>query len=573
MQRFTPFILLLVMGLGTFTVMAQPDRILEPFSAGGVTNLLRYVPETEDVAMAAREAVGHAIDVYMPLWDPGTTIVPFQTVIDVLNEEDDVVQAEAAIKGLAEIPESFGDVTFTGTTACHVTVYALDIFELDIAPVLAHEIAHCFQDHYIVGSHDGTTIANSSWWAEGTAEWLASLAYPEYAAETFGLGVAQDELLYLSENNQPLTDTASHNDDYGGYGSLYLWQFLASPGGLDSGMGSPETVLASVRDVPVTIASLEDYDNYLARELVNAPEEMHDFGVALARQNLAFQPMPSELFGTPEISALPFSFEVEANDFTLDFDAFEFFLTEGVEAIQVSTRGLSDASIMVSVNNEGNTYTRIGDDSPVTLCLPETGVVVRVVTTRADGDSDSTFVVRMEPALDAEDCTSPALGESSTPSCINGTWQLTSDPMEYLVEATQGSVHAESTPGLTIVGFAADGSVAYTIDGFTLAIGDGETMSGGVMTMNAAMTGRISYVYNDDGTYTVSDFDMTVQDLSVVANINGFEMDMTDMALSVLDVSNSFAPTPARLTCRGDMLDWVIVHNGEEYVWSFSRID
>ena len=562
----------LIVGLAAYAATAQSEPILETFTAGGVNNLIRYAPETESVATIARDAIGRAIDVYMLLWEPGASVVPFQTVVEVLNEYDEEVQAEAAIDELADIPEPYGDVTFTGTTACYVTVYAVDIAELDIAPVLAHEIAHCFQDHYIVGSHDGTTIENSSWWAEGTAEWLASLVYPERAAETFGLGVAQEELLYVVDNNQPLTDSATRNDDYGGYGSLYLWQFLASPGGLDSGMGSPETVLASVRGVPVSITSLEDYDNYLARELGGAPQEMHDFGVALARQNLAFQPMPSELFGAPEISALPLNVDIEVEDFTLNFQAFEFFATEGVEAIQVSTRGLSDASIMMSVNHEGNDYTRIGDDSPVTLCLPETGVVIRMVVSRADGDSDAPFVVRMEPAADPEDCTSPALGESVSPTCIVGTWQLTSDPMEYLVEATMTGSGAESVPGTTIVAFAEDGSVAYTMDGWVLAIGDAATQSGGTMTMSAAMTGRIAYIFNDDGTYTVSDLDLAVQDMSVMANINGFEMDMTEIVMGSLDVSTTLVPIPARLSCNGDMLDWVIEYNGEEYTWLFSRI-
>jgi hypothetical protein len=562
----------MILSMASLAVTAQSEPILDSFTAGGVTNLIRYAPETEGVATIARDAIGRAIDVYMPLWEPGASVVPFQTVVEVLNEFDEEIQAEAAIDELADIPEPYGDVTFAGTTACYVTVYAVDIAELDIAPVLAHEIAHCFQDHYIAGSHDGTTIENSSWWAEGTAEWLASLVYPERAAETFGLGVAQAELLFVTENNQPLTDTASHNDDYGGYGSLYLWQFLASPGGLDSGMGSPETVLASVRTVPVRIGSTEDYDNYLAMELGSAAQEMHDFGVALARQNLAFQPMPSELFGTPEMSTLPLSVDVEVEDFTLNFEAFEFSPTEGVEAIQVSTRGLSDTSLMVSVNHEGNDYTPIGDDNPVTLCLPETGVVVRVVTTRADGDSDAPFVVRMEPATDPGDCTDPALGVSLSPTCIVGTWQLTSDPMEYLVEATMTGSSAESVPGSTIVAFAEDGSIAYTMDGWVLVIGDAATQSGGTMTMSAAMTGRIAYIFSDDGTYTVSDLDLTVQDMSVMANINGFEMDMTEIVMGSLDVGNTLVPIPARLSCNGDLLDWVIVYNGEEYTWLFSRI-
>jgi hypothetical protein len=562
----------MILSMASLAVTAQSEPILDSFTAGGVTNLIRYAPETEGVATIARDAIGRAIDVYMPLWEPGASVVPFQTVVEVLNEFDEEIQAEAAIDELADIPEPYGDVTFAGTTACYVTVYAVDIAELDIAPVLAHEIAHCFQDHYIVGSHDGTTIENSSWWAEGTAEWLASLVYPERAAETFGLGVAQAELLFVTENNQPLTDTASHNDDYGGYGSLYLWQFLASPGGLDSGMGSPETVLASVRTVPVRIGSTEDYDNYLAMELGSAAQEMHDFGVALARQNLAFQPMPSELFGTPEMSTLPLSVDVEVEDFTLNFEAFEFSPTEGVEAIQVSTRGLSDTSLMASVNHEGNDYTPIGDDNPVTLCLPETGVVVRVVTTRADGDSDAPFVVRMEPATDPGDCTDPALGVSLSPTCIVGTWQLTSDPMEYLVEATMTGSSAESVPGSTIVAFAEDGSIAYTMDGWVLVIGDAATQSGGTMTMSAAMTGRIAYIFSDDGTYTVSDLDLTVQDMSVMANINGFEMDMTEIVMGSLDVGNTLVPIPARLSCNGDLLDWVIVYNGEEYTWLFSRI-
>lgn len=565
-------LMVLLFGLVAFAVTAQSDPTVEVFTAGGVTNLIRYTPEVESAATDARDAVGRAIDVYMPLWDPGASTIPFQTVVDVFNEHNEDAQAGASIYARDDIPEPFGDFTFTGMAACYVKVYAVGIPELEIAPVLAHEIAHCFQDYYILGSHAGTSIENSSWWAEGTAEWLASLVYPDRAAEAFGLGAAQAELLFVTDNNHPFTDTASHNEDYGGYGSLYLWQFLASPGGLDSGMGSPETVLASVREVPVSISSLEDYDDYLAGELDEAAQEMHDFGVALARQNLAFQPMPSELFGTPEISTLPLNVDVDVEDFTLDFRAYEFFPTEGVEAIRVSTRGLTDDSIMVSVNSEGNTYTPIDDASPVTLCLPETGVVVRVVVSRADGDSESPFVVRMEPTADAEDCTSPALGESVAPTCIVGTWQLTSDPIELLVEATQRRVNAESSAGMTIVAFGEDGSIAYTMNDWTLAIGDGRTMTGGVMTMDAAMTGRIAYIFNGDGTYTVSNLNLTVQDLSVTANINGFEMDMTDMVLGMLDISGMFVPTPAMLTCSGDLLSWVIEYNGREYRWMFSRV-
>ena len=552
-------------------VDAQATLTAETFEAQGAVHLVRYEVETEHLAASTREAVDRSIAALLPLFDAGASAAPFQVVIDLLaatGDGDEVFEADAGIEALDEVGEPLGDGALTDAEACHVRVYTHVVPEAYLPFTIAHEMAHCFQDHYLNAAFNAADAA-SDWWVEGTAEWMATLVYPALATPAMRDGVSEPEWLYAEDHFVSVTDTTSANDFYGGYGAVYFWQFLSTEVG---------GVVEMLRALSPAAVTEEAYQDYLVGQVSDDTEAMRAFGLALARQQVAYQPSAAGLYGVaaPVIS-LPLAVPVDMNDFSVSLSAFSIIPSDIMDAVRIVTEGLPDSSggITVSVNTEGDTFTPINDGSPVTLCVPSEGVTARIVASRGDGDSEAPFSLRFVAVSDPDaPCENPPRLEAS-PACAVGRWQLTNNPIRQLAFDQMGpNIGTGGSPGITLVTIGEDGSIAYTIENFVLVLADPSMPSGGSMTMNAAVSGRMFLSPDLDGTLIVSDLNWRIDSLSALANINGFEMDMSDIVLGAGEAAGELAPTPARIECIGDTyMDWWVVIDGERYTWHFSRIE
>jgi hypothetical protein len=562
------FLLCLFLSLIVSQSAIAQDFTIESFEAAGRMHRLRYEAGTEDLIEPSLLGLNDAAAVYIPLFDSSLSSIPFQIVLDIFTEsrERDDIEADAAIFPVSDIPDITGDTIITETQACHIRVYINVITMAYARFTLAHELSHCFQDYYFHAAFEAGSLEASGWWVEGTAEWFASLVYPDLAFGALRDGVAEAEWIY-AEQGLAVTDTLSEADFYAGYGAVYFWQHLADE-------KHPIEMLHSLTAAATTE---ENYQDFLVSQLDNPTDTMESFGLNLAQDALAFQPNSIQLYGISiPVTELPYAIPVELADFRVSLNAFYIAPIEGVTAVRIQTDGLDEsAEIRVNINAEGTSYQRISDDAPATICLPTAGVIARLILSRGDGDSAAPFEVTMEAITEPEpDCGElPGLDVDMT--CVIGSWRLTNDPVRQIAANQLGSsVSTGGSPGIVIVNIAEDGTISYSVDDYTLVIEDMAQGSTNFMQMDATLTGELALSPNLDGTILVSDFDWSISSLSALANINGFEMDMTDIVLGTADASQSLGVTPAQLQCIGDIfMDWWVVFDGREYYWHFTRVE
>ena len=158
--------------------------------------------------------------------------------------------------------------------------------------------------------------------------------------------------------------------------------------------------------------------------------------------------------------------------------------------------------------------------------------------------------------------------------CAVGTWKLTNNPVRRMAADQLGSQYGTGgSPGTTVLTINDDYTVKYNLEDYVLTLADASQQSGGSMTMSAIMTGELETIPDFDGTLAISKFDWEIETLSAIANINGFEMDMSDVVLGAADTANTLGPTPARMECISDkFLDWWVVVDDTIYTWYFSRV-
>ncbi|MBC7814147.1 MAG: hypothetical protein H7175_23535, partial [Burkholderiales bacterium] len=377
--------LLLVSLLFSVIIPTQPtfaqDYILENFEAGGITHIIYYVAGREQAVQAVREAIEHVFSVYQPLWGEiggaqGSAALGFQFFVVLPLGTKANAAADADMVSPDSLPSG---IISNVSQVCRVTVYDRPITP-DILYVMAHEIAHCYQDYYIP-STSIMSVPSERWWVEGSAEWMALLAYPNTPLATIR-GITD----YHTTHHQSLFLNS--------YDAVFFWSFMASPAGL----GSDQAVIEFLRNIP---AGSGAYASYLTGAVPDVNALMHNYATAIAQNQVPHQPQASTLIDLTLSADIPFEEPINTDEFSISFSNF---FVSGAQP---------DGGILVEAVNIENTSTRasvilgggalpLEPGSPAIFCPAPASLLVAASRAAANSTSGDTLI-RIS-AVSHEDC-------------------------------------------------------------------------------------------------------------------------------------------------------------------------
>ncbi|MBE2193468.1 MAG: hypothetical protein IAE83_04765 [Anaerolinea sp.] len=395
----------LSLGYAPNGVSAQPNRV-HLFTAGEVENLIVFPPQYENQVLSTEAMVQDILTKYTQLWS-STHRADFQTAIILLDTlSPNNYQAEANLSERDTAIE-LTDVTYTFTTpkVCVVWVYMQAAIEAAIFPfILAHEIAHCYQEAYI-GEADNSRDADD-WWVEGSAEWLAALVYPFLANAAFRQGPTVTEFVNLAQESYSLTDSFSVRDAYEGYGSAFWWMYLADPNYADmTGIGDPYALVTMLRSVPTAQPSTEAYDAYLEQILADDAVAMIHFGIAVAEGRMQAVSSLAAIVGQEMQVNLPFHAEYNPDHFSLAFQRFRIEAGEEVRAVEITAHGTTPESAALFAIGTASQYRILSDGESFRLCLNQGKAHFPMVLTRGNGTAFVTARLTFDPITEEGDTT------------------------------------------------------------------------------------------------------------------------------------------------------------------------
>ncbi len=135
---------------------------------------------------------------------------------------------------------------------CNIAAFPMAL-NADISYVLAHEFFHCVQNFNFA---EQNRSAGAKWWAEGSAEWFASLAYPG--------SDKSDGLTAMFDATSPETPLTSMEDD----SVVFFWWYsqqhgagavIGLIGAMPTGGGAQNDALARVLDEAAFLQFSKDY--------------------------------------------------------------------------------------------------------------------------------------------------------------------------------------------------------------------------------------------------------------------------------------------------------------------------
>lgn len=396
---------ILILGYAPHGVSAQPNRI-HLFIAGEMENLIVFPPPFENQVLTTESLVQDVLTKYTQLWS-STHRVDFQTVVILLDERGaNDQQADAELSNRDAAIEA-ANVTYTFTTpnVCIVRVYMQTAIDAALFPfVMAHEIAHCYQEEYITEA-ENTSFADD-WWAEGSAEWLAATVYPFLANAAFRQGPTVTEFVNLAQESYSLTDSFSVRDAYEGYGSAFWWMYLADPNYADiTGIGDPYALVAMLRSVPIAPSSTEAYDAYLEQYLADDAIAMIHFGIAVAEGRMQAVSSLAAMVGQEMQVNLPSQAEYNPDYFSLAFQRFRIEAGAEVRAVEITAHGTTPESGALFAIGAASQYRILSDGESFRLCLDQGKAHFPMVLTRGNGTAFITTRLTFDPITEEDDTT------------------------------------------------------------------------------------------------------------------------------------------------------------------------
>src|SRR5687767_6194568 len=284
--------------LSVVATAAQGETIVKTFEAGGVTHVVSYPDWREQAVQAVEEAVAHAFSVFQPLWtgSSASSEIGFQVYAMLSEDKPADRRADALLTDTTALPAGS---TATRPSVCHITIYNY-LLDRNTLFEIAHELAHCYQT-FFVPSKSAHAEPGTKWWVEGSADWLALLAYPNADWSNLDYhGYATTHRRYLFALS---------------YDAVFFFEFLASP----MGHGSPEAVIEFLRGMPAP-ASTVTYEDYLASVVGDAGKTFHDYMVAIGRNYLPRAPqVMTATVNIYDVSPLPFEGPIPTEPFSIDY--------------------------------------------------------------------------------------------------------------------------------------------------------------------------------------------------------------------------------------------------------------
>lgn len=473
----------------------------DTFEAGGRVHEIRYPEKMSVDALAAQEAVTLSFPVLQSLFGVGTD-APFSVELTLSpTAPTNWAQTSQITDVVAEVKDNA--IVALEVEKCHIEMFVIQ--EPDVwLPTIAHEMGHCFQYHYIDSFR--YKPPDDNWWADGSAEWMALLIYPEAAAEYLSVGGNQN--LFATTYFSPLFQKQ--------YEAVYFWAFLETY----LGQAGIVNILTNLPEAD----SVNDYHDYLKTALPDADDAMQTFAISLFNDQIPHQP-PFSTFNQPEIalSNFPHVEQASAAPFGIDYRTFTEISVPDDKALRITVSGMEAAEIRATLL-AGSVLYWLQDDTPADLCDPPPSFTIATSRTGTiDGNVNAVIGMTL---VDVDDAT--CLPENEPlPDCMVGTWQVTDLPEQA------------TPPGVTILWEPSNYYLTLHEDGTfegaqldMLSVADAEGIHSET-SINVMFSGILSVepIAGTTGEYEVTDMDYTLDSASYILSIGGETMDITDMIL------------------------------------------
>lgn len=466
----------------------RPPVLREFFSVGARTDhLLLYQENYAALPALISGALKSSFEVYQPLFGKGqSTLIPFQIVIwatdnptrGVFVGPDGVEEHPFADGGLAPSTAVVADSPVADITrvilddqVCYIRLYLPFIGSTHKESTIAHELAHCYQHYYNRALF--VLKSGTGWWAEGSAEWLASTVYP-----------AQYPVNRRFRYNRDALAVA--------YTDLYLWTYIASA----EGAGSTQAAVDFLLSVPADVSAFPDVLGGLNPNQ-DSVETFHRWMFALIEGRIPFQPeinLPgittkvvsggSVSFNTPRFSG------DRARVLGIKVDP-------GNKAVVTAT-ALLDNNYAVSAKI-GASWVRLPNGRELEFC-PQNGTLELLISR---GSSPNTAQPDFSLIFTQKESDAPCAPkpDDDTPeaACITGAWVVTAFPPSIL-----GGSAFQVDMSEYVYFFHADGTYTGEYD-ITATPDDGSRLD---IDIPFEGTYSVSAVEGDPGIYAVDAFTM-----------------------------------------------------------------
>lgn len=479
----------------------------DTFEAGGRIHDIGYLEQMTIEAQSAQEAVIKSFAVLQPILGEGTD-APFSVSITILPTNPANWAQASQITHVIKEPDGNSGVAIGGQK-CHIEIFNISD-PLAWLSVVAHEMGHCFQDHYIDYVY---TPPDVNWWVEGSAEWMATLVYPEMA----------DNYLTLTGGKE-LFSTDYYSSLYNKqYDTVFFWHFL------DGYLGRAG-VIDLLLNMPSAATSMEDYHDYLKNALPDADEAMQQFAVELFKEQIPYQPAFDSLQTLKLTPPLPFGSALLANTFGIDYWTFRNLSLPADKALRLNVEKTQSEEIRATLV-VGSVTHWLQDGEPVDICEPPefTVVLSRTGKLGEEANPEQPLEATLEIAeIDADEADCLEIPEE-LPACMVGTWQV----IELPEQATPPGVTALWEPSNYYLTLNEDGTFEGAQLDMTM-VADAEGIQSET-SINMEFSGSLSMepVSGSADQYEVVDLNVNFDSASFVVNLGGETIDMTDMILGM----------------------------------------
>lgn len=383
-----PLWMLVCLLLFPFAVVRAQGEVVVTAPASDQPIVIRYVADRLIQVETVMDAVQAATPLYRLMFPE---VARFNLFVDLVAEDDPVNYALTRRETIDVPATTDGTRGFSGRQeVCRVRLYNSSEFGFvsKLRHNIAHELAHCYQSYGVndAGLNDAT---NLDWWFEGTAEWMASLAYD--AGDSIIIGDTRSQFVNAVRDNAKLFDLH--------YTAQFFWDYLGDRMPL-------EFVGNLLRDMPTHTRHL----SHLESRIPQFSLAYHGYAQALANNAVTAQPDANLLFATSTLTAdasAPVSVNLPLAEMSVRFHTLE--LT-----------GLGASRGVRLRYDKGSSSSHLSLDNGIMLgpdvfeiCAPGPFRLVQSQTLGGD-----TPVLRIEPF----DCTPPP--PATVDACVIGYWTL-----------------------------------------------------------------------------------------------------------------------------------------------------
>jgi hypothetical protein len=532
-RRATIFVLLLFGFSASINALAQDEIAM--FSAGGRAHTIVYPASGDAVPLAPYviDSVTRTLPIYNALLGIDSPEV-FVEILDTPSPDDTF--AEAGRETTAAVPVVGTDETET-RDVCQMTIYNNEETRDGSALLftVAHEIAHCYQGYFIDGFTGYYRDTSDDWWAEGSAEWMATFVYRE---ATTTPTLADYQSWFVENHAADLTQGALT------YDAVYFWLALESQLGID-------VVVPWLKVMPHSPGgSPDDYVAHLER-LPDPAGIFHEYGRMAAMGELPFQPDPDDLFEDVElVSTFPREVEIYTDPFSFNTLMLEIPPMPDGQGISLTASGLEAHEMRLSVLG-GET---LADGVATDVC--DIDEPVRLIISRVANDRPDTADLTIEQTDDCEE-TPDDDSAGGMDDCLVGTWAVTQFPQ------IPGITDIAIVSGAQLVSITPDGYVLVTTDDFTISMRGEISVE---LTVDASFVDFTINSIGPDGSVSVTPGASNLG--TALVNVNGtmVAIDLNDAAGAVV------APAPLRMECGANTLFWYFDAGGTVASFTLAKV-